>query len=104
MSMQVIPDPVKPFLIFWVLSPNSHNIHRITIHDILNPRNLYFYLIKNLPNDSSPYFNKENNVFIRKLFSNLVFGDDFAFNGIISMSRDLFFVSGTKCIPLNYEE
>ena len=37
--------------------------------------------------------------FIRKLFSNLVFGDNFAFNGIRWMYHDLFLVSVTKWHP-----
>ena len=51
----------------------------------------------NLPLDSSPCFYKENRVFSKKTFSNLVFGDDFAFNGIRLMSHHLFHVSGLKC-------
>ena len=35
----------------------------------------------NLPINSSPCFYKENKVFYKKQISNLVFGDDFDFNG-----------------------
>ena len=37
----------------------------------------------NLPIDSSPCFYKENIVFYKKTFSNLVFGDDFASTGTL---------------------
>ena len=51
---QAIPNPIKLSLIFWVFSPTYPNSHRITIHDILNPRNMSLCLIKYLPIDSSP--------------------------------------------------
>ena len=50
----------------------------------------------NLPLDSSPCFYKENKVFFKKKNSNLVFGDDFDFIGIISMSGEIFHVLGEK--------
>ena len=98
-SIQVVPDPIKPFIIFRFLSPNSPNIHRINIHGIVNPINPSLCLIKNLPIDSSPYLYKENNMFYKKSFYNLVFGDDFDFNGIRRMYHDLFSISGTKWYP-----
>ena len=95
-SIQGLPNSIKPFLIFWILFPNSPNIHRLTIHDIFNPRKLIVCLIMNLPINSSPSFYKENKVFYKKTFSKLVFGDDFASIGIIWMYHDFFYVLGTK--------
>jgi hypothetical protein len=57
---------------------------------------MYLCLIKNLPIDTSPHFNTENNVFYKKFFSNLAFGDDFACTKIIWMYHDLFYVLVTK--------
>lgn len=82
MLIQVVPNPVKSSLILWVLSPKYHNIHRLTNHGNFNTGNLFSYLIKNLLIDSSPHFKKENNVFYKKTFFNLVFGNDFAFTRI----------------------
>ena len=71
-STQDAPNPVKSSLIFWVLSPNSPIIHRLTSHGIFNPRKL-LCLIYSILIDSSSYDKKGNNVFYKKLFSNLVF-------------------------------
>ena len=65
----------------WVLFPNSPNVYRKATWVIFNPRNHFFSLILNLPLDSSPCFNVENNEFHKKTFSNLVFGDDFTYTG-----------------------
>ena len=58
----------------------------------------------NLSIDSFPCFYKENIVFYKNFFSNLVFGDDFSFNGIIRMYHDLFCILGKKGIKLWFEE
>ena len=91
-SIQALPNPVTSFTDFVVLSPNSPNIYRKYIHGIVNPRNIFFSLILNLPLDSSPCFNTKNNKFLKKTFSNLVFGDDFTSTRKTWTYRDLFYV------------
>ena len=76
-SIQDLPNPVRSFPNLGVLSPSSPNIYRKYIQVISNLINLFFSIILNLPLDSSPCFNTENNEFHKKTFSNLVFGDDF---------------------------
>ena len=67
-SIQALPNSIKPFLIFRVLFPNSPNIHRKYIQDILNPINISLSLTMHFPIDSSPCFFKENKVFFKENF------------------------------------
>ena len=94
--IQALPNSVKPFPNYWVLFPNFLNVYMESIQGNFNPINLSFSLILNLPLDSSSCFFEENKVFYKKHFSNLVFGDDFAFNWIRWMYYHLFNVSGGK--------
>ena len=80
-AIQASPNFVRYFINSWVLYQIYPNLYRKDIEGIFNPTNLFFSLILNLPLDSSPCFNVENNDFHNKTFSSLVFGDDFTSTG-----------------------
>ena len=73
------------------MSQNYPNILRLTIHDILNP--IFLYVSLRISQSTHLHIlTRKTMCFIRKLFSNLVFGDDFVFNGIIWMYHQFFHV------------
>ena len=95
-SIQALPNFARSFPNFGILFPNSPNVYKKAIQGIFNSRNLFFSLTLNLPLDSSPCFNTENNEFHKKTLSNLVFGDDFTSTRTTWMYHDLFYVLISK--------
>ena len=88
--IQALPNSVKPFLIFWVLFPNSPNIHRIIYLGNFKSNKCFFMSYYESPNWLISMFYKENRVFNKKTFSNLVSGDDFTSTRTIWMYHDHF--------------
>jgi hypothetical protein len=90
--IQALPNLVRCFPNLGILFPNSPNMYRKYNKCIYNMINNIFSLILNLLIDSSPWFSRKNIVFQCKTFSNLVFRDDFSFDGTIWLSYDFIFV------------
>lgn len=98
-SIQSLPNPVTCFPNSRILFQIPPDMYSQDKKIILNPINHIFSLIFHLSIDSSPWFLRKNKVFQCKTFSNLVFGDDFAFDGTRWLSYDFIFVSGVIWLP-----
>ena len=92
-SIQALPNLVRCFPNFGIMFLTPTNVCGKDKKRIHNPINYIFSLIRNLPIDSSPWYSRKNNVFQCKTFSNLVFGDDFAFYWDGWFSYESLFVS-----------
>ena len=94
-SIQALPNPVRCFPNSGILFLINPNVYKKVNKKDYNRSNPIFSLIFYLPIDSSPWFSKKNKVFQSKTFSNLVFGNDFAFYGDRWLSYDSLFISGS---------